>query len=774
MQYAKVEREIAGRTLSFETGRIARQADGAVMVRHGDTQVLSTVCASDPRPGINFFPLTVEYREKTYAAGKFPGGFIKREGRPKDKEILTCRLIDRPVRPLWPEGYNDEVQIINTVMSVDMDNDPDVVAMNGSFAALHISGLPFQGPIAAVRVGLEDDRFVAFPTPAQVDAGLLDLILVGSRDAPVMVEGQAGELTEDRFIEALEFGNEVLKDLMDMMDELREKCGAQPSSWEPEDVEIPTVYQDAKNRYVDKMREAVLVQGKKERYAAIDKVKEDALQELVPEGEEDAEELAKWVKKGLSELETEVIRNLILDEKKRIDLRGPKDIRPISCEVGVLARTHGSALFTRGETQAIVTVTLGTPKDAQIVDGLMEEYTKHFDLQYNFPPYSVGECRPLRGVSRREIGHGALAERAVGLMVPGEDEFPYTIRVVSEVTESNGSSSMATVCGATLAMMDAGIPIRQPVAGIAMGMISEGERSVILSDILGTEDHLGDMDFKVAGTGRGITAVQMDIKIKGLDWKLLREALEQAREGRLHILREMMSAITRPRPEISMYAPRLLRLQVPQEKIGLVIGPSGSTIKKIQAETGANIEIADDGTVTISCTDAEAAMRAKEMIEQFVAEVEVGRIYMGRVVSIKDFGAFVEVLPGQEGLCHISELSDSHVRDVSDVVDVGDRIPVKVILRDEQGRLKLSHRVALAEEGGASPSGEEEGEGRDEGDRERVAAGARQGGRGRPPRSSGGGGPRGGGGRRGERRGDRRGGDRGGRRGGSSRSSRDR
>ena len=762
----------------MESGRIAKQAAGAVMTRCGDSMVLSTVCSSDPRPGIDFFPLTVDYREKTYAAGKFPGGFIKREGRPKDKEILTMRLIDRPVRPLWPDGYNDEVQIMNTVVSADKQNDPDLLAMNGSFAALHVSDLPFQGPIAAVRVGRVDGEWVAFPTVGQLEQSDVEIVLVGSKNALVMVEGKAVEVTEPDFLDCVDFGHGVIREIIEMMEELRDRCDTRECTWKAQELNAPPEFEKVQKKYATQVRKALLTQGKHERYAELGAIKDKAIEEFVPEDDDGT--IKSWVKKGFRELEKSSIRKLIVKDKKRIDLRKPTDIRPITGEVGLFPRTHGSALFTRGETQAIVTVTLGTPRDQQIVDGLMEEYSKKYDLQYNFPPYSVGECRPVRGVSRREIGHGVLAERATAAVVPADEAFPYTIRIVSDITESNGSSSMATVCGATLAMMDAGVPIRQPVAGIAMGLVEEGKDVVILSDILGTEDHVGDMDFKVAGTGRGITALQMDIKMQGLSREILADALEQARQGRLHILREMMNTLTSPREDISAHAPRLLRIQIPFEKIGLVIGPGGKTIKRIQEDTGASLEIEDDGTVIISSTDAESAQAAKGMVDQLTAEVEVGRIYEGRVVSIKDFGAFVEVLPGQEGLCHVSELDESHVREVSDVVSLGDIIPIKVLLRDEQGRLKLSRRAALEEmNGGPSRSSDDDEDGEweeseaeaDGGDRhESRGRGPRGGDRdGRPPRRDGDRdrGPRGGdrGGRGGDRGGPRR--DHGGRSGGS-------
>jgi len=639
MQYAKIEREIAGRTLSFETGRIAKQAAGSVLAAFGDSMVLSAVCTGDPRPGIDFFPLTVDYREKTYAAGKFPGGFIKREGRPKDKEILTMRLIDRPVRPLWPDGYKQEVQIMNTVVSVDKENDPDVVAMNASFAALNASSMPFQGPIAACRVGRLEGELIAFPTVQQLEQCDVEIMLVASRDALVMVEGKAFELTEEDFLGAIDFGTGIIHQIIDMMDQLKAEAGVEKEPWEAPRADVHEVFHRVKEEGSGRMRDALMIQGKHERYAAMDTLRAEMIAEYVP-GDADDElraDMEGAIKAAHKELSAEQIRRLIVKDKQRIDNRGPAEIRDITIEAGLLPRTHGSVLFTRGETQSLVVATLGTPRDQQIVDGLMEEYSKRFDLQYNFPPYCVGECRPVRGVSRREIGHGNLAERAVAAVVPSEEDFPYTIRVVSDITESNGSSSMASVCGATLAMMDAGVPIKQPVAGIAMGLVEEDGEVVILSDILGTEDHVGDMDFKVAGTGKGITAVQMDIKMQGLSREVLADALEQARQGRIHILKEMIKALGKPREDISPYAPRLLQVKIPVEKIGMVIGPGGKMIKKIQEDTGAKVEIDDDGTATISSEDGEAARAAKEMVEQLTAEVEVGRIYEGRVVSIKDF-----------------------------------------------------------------------------------------------------------------------------------------
>ncbi|MEY2742423.1 MAG: hypothetical protein RIS21_791 [Planctomycetota bacterium] len=688
----KVTRTVAGRTISFETGRIARQAQGAVFAQMGDTVVLSTVCVANPREGLDFFPLTVEYREKTYAAGKFPGGYIKRETRPSNGEILVSRLIDRPMRPLFPEEYRNEVQVISTVMSADKVNDPDTLAMNGSFAAAMLAPMPFKGPLAAVKVTRVGGKFIAFPTPDELDAGDMDIVFAGTKDAIMMVEGEAREIGEADFLAAYDFGVSVIHEIIDMIEELRDKANPEPCTWAPPAGGPGELHEKTKRNYRSLMREAYATSGKHARSDAVDGVKKAAIENLCHPDDSTYAADVKLVKKALADLEYEVVRQMCLDGK-RVDGRALDQVRPIAIETGVLPRTHGSALFTRGETQAIVTVTLGTTRDQQIVDGLMGEYGKRFDLQYNFPPFSTGEVKPIRGTGRREIGHGNLAERAVKGVFPAEASFPYTTRVVSEITESNGSSSMASVCGAVLALMDAGCPITQPVAGIAMGLIKEGGDIAILSDILGTEDHLGDMDFKVAGSGRGITAVQMDIKITGITRDIMSRALEQARRGRFHILGEMKKAMPTVRPSISKYAPRLLVLQISVDKIGLLIGPGGKTIKKIQEDTGATIEVNDEGVVNISCVEPEGAEKARAFVAGLTAEVEVGATYKGKVVSIKDFGAFIEVLPGQEGLCHISEMGEGYVASVTDVVNIGDEVQVKVILKDDQGRLKLSMRA---------------------------------------------------------------------------------
>ena len=760
----KVTRTIAGRTLSFETGRIARQAQGAVFAQMGDTVVLSTVCVANPREGLDFFPLSVEYREKTYAAGKFPGGYIKRETRPSTAEILVCRLIDRPMRPLFPEEYRNEVQVLATVMSADKVNDPDCLAMNASFAAAMLAPMPFNGPLAAVKVTRVNGKFIAFPTLEELDAGDMDIVFSGTRNAVMMVEGEAREIGEADFLAAYDFGASVIVEIIDMIEELRDRAKPKPSTWAAAAGGPGELFEKTKRNYRSLMREAYATSGKHARSDSVDSVKKAAVENLCHPDDATYAADVKLVKKGLADLEYEVVRQMCLDGK-RVDGRAHDEVRPIAIETGILPRTHGSSLFTRGETQAIVTVTLGTTRDQQIIDGLMGEYGKRFDLQYNFPPFSTGEVKPIRGTGRREIGHGNLAERAIKGIFPAEAVFPYTTRVVSEITESNGSSSMASVCGATLALMDAGCPITQPVAGIAMGLIKEGSDIAILSDILGTEDHLGDMDFKVAGSGKGITAVQMDIKITGITRDIMSRALDQARRGRFHILGEMRKAMPDGvRSAISQYAPRLLVLQISVDKIGLLIGPGGKTIKGIQADTGANIEVNDEGVVNISCVDPVGAEKARAFVSGLTAEVEVGATYKGKVVSIKDFGAFIEVLPGQEGLCHISEMGEGYVASVSDVVSIGQEVQVKVILKDDQGRLKLSMRAVT------DPDWESKrmaGGGGGGGDRPRGGD--------RGPRGGGGGfrggdrGPRDGGGDRGGFQG----GDRGPRDGGGDRGPRD-
>jgi len=709
----KVERQIGGRTLSIETGRVAKQADGAVLVRYGDTVVLVAAVSAPPRSeDIDFFPLTVEYREKQSAAGKFPGGFIKREGRPTTKEILTARVIDRPIRPLFPEGYLQEVQIIATVLSADRENDPDVPAIIGASAALSISKIPFQGPIGACRLGRVDGQFVVNPTYKQLEQGDLNLLVGGRKEAINMIEVGAKELSEEVIAEAVAKAHETVQQICEMIEELQQKVGV-PKEMPLVEID-PQLYEELYSRSSQKLRELKLIPAKQQRNTAV----QDYCEQLCTEYCEcdpavdsgDAGTAAQprcskaMFKRVFEKVERQVVRELIL-EGKRPDGRGYDEIRPIACEVGILPRTHGSALFTRGETQALVSVTLGTVRDAQIIDGLLDEYLQSFTLHYNFPPFSVGEVRPVRAPSRREIGHGALAEKALEAVRPPDDEFAYTIRVVSDITESNGSSSMASVCGGSLALMDAGVPIARPVAGISIGMVSDGNgRYELLTDIIGEEDHFGDMDFKIAGTVNGITAIQLDIKTRGLSHEIMVEALHRAKNARLKILEVMCQTIDKPRPELSVYAPKLVTLEIDPEYIGRIIGPGGKVIKSIQDQTDTTIEIEEDGTVYISCFGGDGHLAAKEMIESMVEPPKVGRIYrQAKVVSVKDFGVFVEITPGVEGLCHISELDEGYVRNVEDICRVGDVIPVKLISIDEQGRFKLSRRAAIAELSGDKP-----------------------------------------------------------------------
>ncbi len=697
MEPIVVQRQVGSGVLRLETGKMAKQAAGAVVVTYGDTVVLSAVVTAPPRPGIDFFPLTVDYREKIYAAGKFPGGFFKREGRPTNKEILTMRNIDRPIRPLFPAGFKDEVLIQAMVLSADPQVDPDVLAINASTAALSLSQIPFDGPLAAVRVGRVEGVFVVNPTFEQLELSDLDMIVAGHREAVNMIEVGAREIKESDLADAIEFGHKHIKTICEAIEELVSKAGKE-KVWTPPE---PTDELKARLRdtYKARIREAKKTQGKLERNDAVKAVVDEALETLCPEEADEPEFDRNVVRELLDAIESEVVQEMVVREGIRPDGRDMKEVRPISCEVAVLPRTHGSSLFTRGETQALVATTLGTSRDEQIVDGLQEEYSKKFMLHYNFPPISVGEVKRVGAVSRREIGHGALAERSLEAVLPSPDKFPYTVRVVSDIMESNGSSSMASVCGGTLALMDAGVPINQPVAGISIGRMSCGGKVTLIVDILGEEDHFGDMDFKVAGTQRGITGVQLDIKIRGLTHPEIRSTLELAREARLGILRTMLKAIDKPRPDISVYAPRIITIKINPEKIGKVIGPAGKGIRGIEAATGAKVEIEDDGTVNISSLGGYGpAEQARAMIEAIAEEVKVGRIYTGRVTSVKDFGAFVEVVPGQDGLCHISELSDDYVQKVGDVCKVGDILKVKVLLIDEQGRVKLSRKAALREE----------------------------------------------------------------------------
>ncbi|HPD32327.1 MAG TPA: polyribonucleotide nucleotidyltransferase [Phycisphaerae bacterium] len=696
MAIVKVECEVGGRKLSFETGKLAKQADGAVVASYGECVVLGTSVVGEPRDEGDFFPLTVDYREKAYAAGKFPGGFFKREGRPSNKEILTMRMIDRPIRPLFPEQFVNEVQIQTLVLAADPTLDPDITAINAASAAMAIGSTPFEGPVGAVRVGYIDGQIVINPTYDQVEASELDMVLAGHKDGINMIEVGAREVSEQIVLEAIAQGFEAIQTICKTIAELRQAAG-KPCSWQPPEPnhELSRLVRE---KAYDQMWQRRQIPGKLERQNAIKELYDQILNELSPEDVDTPPYVRSEVMHCLQKIEEEVVCKQILETNRRSDGRSPTDIRPVSGEVGFLPRTHGSALFTRGETQAIVVTTLGTARDEQIIDGLVEEYSKKFMLHYNFPPFCVGETRRIMGPGRREIGHGALAERSLEAVLPAVDTFPYTIRLSSEIMESNGSSSMASVCGGTLALMDAGVPISQPVAGISIGSVHDDSRRVLLTDILGEEDHFGDMDFKVAGTGRGITGIQLDLKERFISQDTIAQVLERARDARKFILREMLKIIDRPRPKISDYAPRILTITINPEKIGAVIGPGGKGIRSIEAETGATIDIEDDGKVTISCLNMAGAIQARDMIEQISEGVKVGKIYTGRVTGIKDFGAFIEIAPGQDGLCHISELSDGYVKSVTDVCKVGDVLKVKVILIDDQGRVKLSRKAVLREE----------------------------------------------------------------------------
>ncbi len=705
MAVTRVEMELGGRTLSIETGKLAKQADGAVVVQYGETVVLGTVVRAAPREGIDFFPLTVDYRERLSAAGKFPGGFRKREGSPNQKETLTMRNIDRPIRPLFPKGFFDEVQIQCWVLAADGQNEPDVLAGIAASAALAVSTLPFEGPVGNVRVGRVDGKFVIMPTAAQNEYSDLDMLLCGHKDGLNMIEVGAHELAEDIVASAIEFGFGYIKQIVGKIDELASKAGKAKVC----DLQLPAadVVSIVNAKLTGPLKAAKTSGGLKlERYEAVDKAKKVFLETEFPKPGDSAsvaeikryEQRVKDAKLAIADLEEKITREVILSGT-RTDGRKFDELRKITCEVGVLPRVHGSALFTRGETQALVTLTLGTKKDEQIVDGLGDEYAEKFYLHYNFPPFSVGEAKRITGPGRREIGHGMLAQRALQPILPPVDVFPYTVRLVSDILESNGSSSMASACGGTLALMDAGVPIGAAVAGISIGLISEGGREVFLTDIQGEEDHFGDMDFKVTGTRDGITAIQLDLKIRGLSIDQIRKTFELARTNRLQIIDMIEDAIPQPRETISKYAPRILSTHIHPEKIGKLIGPGGKTIRAIQEATGAIIEVEEDGTVFISGVGEGKAERALEEVEKLCAEVKVGQIYSGRVSSIKDFGAFVEVIPGQDGLCHISELADGFVERVGDVVKLGDVIRVKVILIDDQGRVKLSRKSAIKEEG---------------------------------------------------------------------------
>ncbi|WKZ33884.1 MAG: polyribonucleotide nucleotidyltransferase [Thermodesulfobacteriota bacterium] len=689
---SKYETTYAGRPLTIETGRMARQAHGSCTVRYGDTVVLVTACRNDaPAAGVDFMPLTVNYTEMTYAAGKIPGGFFKREGRPSEKEVLGSRLIDRPLRPLFPEGYYNETQVIATVLSVDQENEPEIAAMIGASAALGISDIPFGGPIAGIRVGYVNGELVANPSLKQQKESEIDLFVAGSDGSIIMVEAGAKFASEELLVKALAFAQSEMQGVIELQKRMASELGKAKMAVKAAEAD-PELDARVKELAVERLKAALRIPVKQERYAAAGALKDEikaALAEAFPGREKEIDSI-------YGDLKYNLMREMVVNEGRRVDGRGPKDIRAITCDVGLLPRTHGSALFTRGETQAMVATTLGTSEDEQKIDALSGWEYKTFMLHYNFPPFSVGEVKFLRGPGRREIGHGALAERAVNKILPQEG-FPYTIRVVSDILESNGSSSMATVCGASLSLMDAGVPTLGHVAGIAMGLIKEGGKVVILSDILGDEDHLGDMDFKVAGTAEGVTALQMDIKISGVTAELLKDALEQAREGRLHILGKMREAIETPRAELSAYAPRITTIYVKQERIKDVIGPGGKNIKGIILETGVKIDIDDTGKVNIASVDGAAAERAIAMVKGLTQDAEIGKVYMGKVKKVMDFGAFVEIFPGTEGLVHISQLAHERVKNVRDVVKEGDEVLVKVIDIDRDGKIRLSRKEALGE-----------------------------------------------------------------------------
>jgi polyribonucleotide nucleotidyltransferase len=685
--------EVAGRQITIETGRVAEQANGAVIIRAGDTVVLCTATmARTPREGVDFFPLTCDYEEKMYAAGKIPGGFIRREGRPTEQAVLTSRLTDRPIRPLFPSGFRNDVQVVSTVLSVDQENDPATLSINGASAALTISDIPFEGPIGTVRMGYINDQLVVNPTIPQIAESKLDLVVAGTADAILMVEAGAKGVTEQVVVDALEMAHDAIKGICASLSELRSEAGEPKFEFTPPS--YPQELVDAVDEFVaPRLDEAAFKKEKSTRNTALDQLRSEALKTLGERFPDQGMALGALFDKKVKDR----VRQRIIEEGIRPDGRGPKDIRPISVEVGVLPRTHGSGLFTRGQTQALTILTLGTMGDQQKLDGLGLEETKRYMHHYNMPPYSVGEARPLRSPGRREIGHGALAERALLPVIPALEDWPYTMRLVSEILSSNGSTSMASVCGSTLAMMDAGVPLKAPVAGIAMGLVTRDGGYKVLTDIQGVEDALGDMDFKVAGTREGITALQMDIKIKGLTREVMAEALEQAREARLHVLERMLDVIPEPRREMSAYAPRITTIQINPDKIRDVIGPGGKVIRKIVEETGAQIDIEDDGRVFIASTDQDGAKKAIDWIKGLTDEVEVGRIYRGKVVRIMPFGAFVEVLPNQDGLVHISKLTDHRVDRVEEVANVGDEIMVKATEVDSMGRLNLSRQAAIEE-----------------------------------------------------------------------------
>jgi len=691
-----VQTELHDQPFSIETGKVAKQAEGAVVVRHGGTVVLATCVATQTaREGQDFFPLTVEYRERAYAGGRIPGGYFKREGAPVKKETLTSRLIDRPIRPLFPDGFRNEVQVICLVISGDNEHDPDVLAMNGASAALCLSGIPFDGPVGAVRVGLVDGKLVANPTYAEQEASSLELVIAGTEDAVLMVEAGAREVPEETVLEAIAFGHAECKRLARLQKELISRAAKPRWTFDPMTGKDPALAARVRQIVGDKLERAFTTHEKQARADAVARVFEEVLAAVGADESEKAK-----VRAAFEAVESAEVRRLIVEKGVRVDGRKVNEIRPISIEAAYLPRAHGSALFTRGETQALVSATLGTKSDEQKIEALEGESWRHFMLHYNFPAFSVGEVRRFGSPSRRDIGHGALAERAVEAVLPPREEFPYTIRVVSDILESNGSSSMASVCGASLALMDAGVPLKSPVAGIAMGLVKEGDKVGILTDIMGTEDHYGDMDFKVAGSEKGITALQMDIKVAGVSLEVMREALRQAREARLFVLARMREVLEKPRPELSPYAPRFVTIKIRQEKIREIIGPGGKVVRGIQEATGTKIDIEDDGRVTVFSPDAESVQKAVGMIQDICREVELDRIYVGKVKKIVEFGAFVEVIPNTEGLLHISQIADTRIRSVQDVLTEGDEVAVKVIEIDGNGKMRLSRKMALRDQPG--------------------------------------------------------------------------
>lgn len=689
----KISEKIGDKELTIETGRIAKQADGAITIQLGGTVVLVTsVCAKEAREDVGFFPLTVEYQEKTYAAGKIPGGFFKREGRPSEKAILTARLTDRPIRPLFPANMANDVQVVALVLSSDGENDSDILAVNGASAALSISDIPFNGPIGCVRVGLISGNFVVNPTFKELESSELDLVVVGSNGKTVMIEASCNEISEEKVEEAIDFAQKYITDVINMQSKLIKKCGRKKR----EDITLRNVSEDLLHKVKDlstqRLNEINKKTQKEEREEALEILTKELLEKLTSENGA----VEEWeVKKAIAKIEKEVVRKTILENKKRIDNRSYEDIRPIECSVGFLPRTHGSGLFTRGQTQALCATTLGTSDDEQMIDALEGEMQKSFMLHYNFPAFSVGEVRPFRGPGRREIGHGALAEKALKAVMPSKEKFPYTVRIVSDILESNGSSSMASVCAGSLSLMDAGIPTKAPVAGIAIGLIAEKQKFILLADIAGLEDYYGDMDFKVAGTATGITAIQMDLKINGVEKGLLKDAFILAKKGRLKVLDKMNAVMSKPNEHISDYAPRIINLKINPDKIRDIIGPGGRTIKKIIRDTGVTIDIEDDGSVQVASADNAAIQKALDIIKGLSAEVEPGKIYTGKITRIMNFGAFCEILPGKEGLIHVSELANKFVKDVSSEVKIGDEVTVKVIEIDEQGRVNLSRKQAM-------------------------------------------------------------------------------